>query len=78
MDNNQERSFLTAAQRSTNDTRSYWIGGRARWMNSAPYDPVPGSPEDWLDETISMLYLFDTHMIAGNPSSAKLLTHTNL
>ena len=63
MGNNHERSFLIAAQRGTNDTRSYWIGGRARWMSSSPYDPEPGTPEDWLDETISMFHLSNTHII---------------
>ena len=56
MDNNHERNFITAAQRGINDTRSYWIGGTARWLASTRYDPVPGTPGNWLDDTISMIH----------------------
>ena len=63
MNNDHERNFLKAAQRGINDTRSYWIGGTDRWHAGSPYDPTLGSPEDFLDDTISIHVPFNQHIL---------------
>ena len=81
MDNDHEHNFLRAAQRGINDTRSYWIGGTARWHAGSPYDPTPGSPEDFLDDSISMFHLINTYLSLlefNLESSVGLSTDTNL